>query len=41
MVTNKIYSSGNKLAGYSIDYKKKGFRGIRAYKKLLKEGEHE
>ena len=41
MVTNKIYSSGNKLAGYSIDYKKKGFHGIRAYRKLVKEGEHE
>ncbi len=34
-VTNAIYTSGNKLAGYSVDYSKKGFRGIRDYKKLL------
>ncbi len=40
MVTNKIYNSGNKLAGYSVDYGKRGFRGIKAYKKLLKEGEN-
>ena len=38
MVTNKIFSSGSKLAGYSVDYSKKGFRGIKAYKSLLKEG---
>lgn len=37
MVTNKIYTSGNKLAGYSVDYKKRGFRGIKAYRKLVKE----
>lgn len=36
MVTNKIYTSGSKLAGYSIDYKKRGFRGIEAYRKLVK-----
>ena len=29
MVTNKIYKSGNKLAGYSVDYREKGFKGIR------------
>lgn len=37
MVTNKIFSTGNKLAGYSVDYKQKGFRGIKAYRSLLKE----
>lgn len=36
MVTNKIHQSGNKLAGYSVDYQKKGFRGIRDFQKLLK-----
>ena len=37
MVTNKIYNSGNKLAGYSIDYDDKGIKGIRAFKSLVKE----
>ena len=37
MVTNRIYNSGNKLAGYSVDYGKRGFRGIRDFKKLVKE----
>lgn len=37
MITNKIYSSGNILAGVSIDYDKHGFRGIRDYMKLVKE----
>lgn len=36
MVTNRIYRSGNKLAGYSVDYKEKGFKGIKDFKKLLK-----
>ena len=36
MVTNKIFSSGNTLAGLSIDYKKKGFGGIRDYMTLVK-----
>jgi len=35
MVTNKIYKSGNKLAGYSVDFDKKGFKGIKDYKKLV------
>lgn len=39
MVTNKIYSSGSKLAGYSIDYGDKGFKGIRAFKSLVREEE--
>ena len=37
MVTNKIFTSGNILAGFSIDYNKKGFRGIKAYKKLVEQ----
>ena len=36
MVTNKIFSSGNTLAGLSIDYRKKGFGGIRDYMTLVK-----
>lgn len=35
MVTNKIYRSGNRLAGYSVDFDKHGFKGIRAYKSLI------
>jgi len=35
MVTNRIYSSGNRLAGVSIDYDEKGFRGIRDFRLLL------
>ena len=35
MVTNKIYKSGNLLAGFSVDYTEKGFRGIRDYVKLV------
>ena len=37
MVTNKIFSSGNDLAGFSIDYSKKGFGGIKDYMKLVME----
>ena len=42
MVTNAIFRSGNLLAGFSVDFAEKGFRGIRDYRKLLdwmKEGE--
>ena len=35
MVTNRIFKSGNKLAGYSVDYDKKGFRGNRDFKGLV------
>ncbi len=35
MVTNAIYKSGNRLAGFSVDYAQKGFRGIADYRKLL------
>lgn len=34
MVTNKVFKSGNLLAGFSVDYDKKGLRGIRDYWKL-------
>ena len=36
MVTNKIYTSGNLLAGYSIDFGEKGFAGIKDYQLLVK-----
>lgn len=35
MVTNKIYRSGSKLAGYSVDYEKKGFKGMRDFERLI------
>ena len=35
MVTNAIYKSGNRLAGFSVDYAQKGFKGIADYRKLL------
>ncbi len=35
MVTNKIFRSGNMLAGFSVDYSEKGFRGIRDFMKLI------
>ena len=35
MVTNRIYKSGNKLAGFSIEYKGKGKAGIRDFMKLI------
>ena len=41
MVTNRIYKSGNRAAGYSIDVNEKGFRGIRDYARLLQEKEDE
>ena len=39
MVTNKIYKSGSKIAGFSIEYEKKGFKGIRDYRKLVEQKE--
>lgn len=39
MVTNKIYNSGSKLAGYSIDYEDEGFKGMKAFKSLVREEE--
>lgn len=46
MVTSKIFNTGNKLAGVSIDYGQKGFRGMRDFRKLVeaqnrKEADHE
>ncbi len=39
MVTGRVYRSGNLLCGYSVDYEKNGFRGIRDFIKLThKEG---
>ena len=35
MVTNRIFKSNNLLAGYSVDYDKNGFRGIRDFKYLI------
>lgn len=35
MVTNKIFKSGNLLAGISVDFDEKGFRGIRDFVKLV------
>ena len=35
MVTSKIFNSGNLLAGVSIDYDQKGFRGMRDFRKLV------
>ena len=37
LVTNKIFNSGNNLAGFSIDFRKKGFGGIKDYMKLVRE----
>ena len=35
MVTNRIYQSGSKLAGYSVDYRKRIFWVDKAYKMLI------
>ncbi len=39
LVTNKIFRSGNRLAGISVDYEDKGFRGIRDYRLLMEKEE--
>ena len=39
MVTNRIFTSNNLLAGVSVDFGKKGFRGIRDFRKLVKKNE--
>ena len=36
MVTNRIFSSGNLLAGYSVDVSKNGFQGIRDFQRLIR-----
>jgi len=35
MVTNRIFTSGNMLAGVSVDFTKKGFKGIKDFAKLV------
>ena len=37
MVTNRIFKSGNMLAGFSVELDRKGFRGIRDFRMLLGE----
>ena len=39
MVTNRIFTSGNLLAGASVDYGKKGFKGIKDFRALVNEYE--
>lgn len=39
MVTNKIFTSGNLLAGFSVDFRQKGFKGIKDFVKLVKDSE--
>ena len=45
MVTNRIHRSGNPLAGFSVDFWKQGFKGIKDFRmlaqQLRKELEHE
>lgn len=41
MVTNKIFMSGNLTAGFSVDFKKRGFKGIRDYIRLIDENKNE
>lgn len=38
MITNKIFKSGNLLAGFSVDYDKHGAAGIRDYLMLVSSG---
>ena len=38
MVTNKIFRSGNRLAGFSAELGKTGFKGIKDFMLLLEEG---
>ena len=37
MVTNRIFTSGNPIAGVSVDFEKQGFSGIKDFQKLAKE----
>ena len=36
MVTNAIFESGNMIAGFSVDYLKKGFKGMKDFKIMAK-----
>ena len=40
MITNKIFRSGSKLAGYSIETKRRLFRTMKDYNKLTKEEQY-
>ena len=35
MVTARIFQSGNLLAGFSVDFRKSGFQGIRDFRRLI------
>ena len=37
MVTNRIFRSGSLIAGFSVEFGKKGFRGIKDYRLLLEQ----
>ena len=37
MVTNRIFTSGNPIAGVSVDFSQKGFKGIKDFRKLAKD----
>ena len=37
MVTNRIFSSGNPLAGFSVDFWEKGFKGIKDFRMLAQQ----
>lgn len=39
MVTGKIFESGSLLAGISIDFTSRGFKGIRDFRKLVEQAE--
>ena len=39
MVTNRIFKSGSLLAGISVDFAEKGFRGIRDFRDLVEQAE--
>ncbi|MBP0961266.1 MAG: hypothetical protein J5864_03910 [Oscillospiraceae bacterium] len=41
MVTNQIFLSGSMLAGFSVDFADKGFRGIKDFKRLVMQSERE
>ena len=41
MVTNRIYKSGNMLAGVSVDYQESGFQGILDFRRLVNHTERE
>lgn len=36
MVTHRIFESGNPLAGFSVDFSLKGFRGIKDFRELIR-----